>query len=88
MSPKPVILEDTDPDLYIMIRGFPATKEEALELGKLGYGVSGVMIVTETSEFGHASKDGEEPPAEDDLIPASENAEVFKQMRVFEHAKR
>ncbi len=73
VQPKSVALDDTDPDLFIMFKGYPMSKEEALELGKQGYAVNGIMVVTEASEFGWASKvqEGEEAPSEDDLIPST-----------------
>lgn len=90
VTPKPVVLDDTDPDLFLMIKGFPSSKEEALELSKLDQALNGILVVTESSEFGLASKvqEGEEPPSEDDIVPASENAAVFKALRFFEQAKR
>ena len=86
VTPKPVVLDDTDPDLFLMIKGFPSSKEEALELSKLDQALNGILVVTESSEFGLASKvqEGEEPPSEDDIVPASENAAVFKALRFFE----
>lgn len=26
VTPKPIVLDETDPDLYIMIKGFPSSK--------------------------------------------------------------
>ena len=44
VTPKPVVLDDTDPDLFLMIKGFPSSKEEALELSKLDQALNGILV--------------------------------------------